>query len=245
MRNIALIPARGGSQRIPNKNAINLLGHPMIAYTIATALASSAIDEVLVSTDSEEIKEISEKYGARVPGMRPPEISGTESSDLQWIKHAIESWLEVSSSDKLIILRPTNPLRKRETIEGAMDLVSKIDDWHSLRAVRPVKEHPSKVWRRQGAYITPYNPELNQVTGTDSHSSPMQTLEPLYVQDASLEICKVSTILETNSISGTKVIPFEMPGSEGFDINLPGDLDYLKHLLDSGKASLPPITQKY
>jgi len=48
MRNIALIPARGGSQRIPNKNAINLLGHPMIAYTIATALASSAIDEVLV-----------------------------------------------------------------------------------------------------------------------------------------------------------------------------------------------------
>jgi CMP-N-acetylneuraminic acid synthetase len=69
----------------------------------------------------------------------------------------------------------------------------------------------------------------------------MQTLEPLLVQDASLEICKVATIIETNSISGTNVIPFQMPGSEGFDVNYPADFEYLKYLISSKSVTLPQI----
>lgn len=241
MRNIALIPARSGSKRIPNKNSLQLAGHPMIAYTVSAALASESIDEVIVSTDGEELKRISENYGAKVPGLRPSSISGTDSSDLDWIKHALDCWLEVSSSDQLIILRPTNPLRSTKTVESALDKLSQLTNWHSLRAVRPVKEHPDKMWRSQDEFIVPYRDEINPITGTHSHSSPMQTLEPLLVQDASLEICKVETIIETNSISGTKVIPFQMPGSEGFDVNYPADFEYLKYLIDSGSVALPQI----
>ncbi len=241
MKNIALIPARSGSTRIPNKNSLQLAGYPMIAYTISAALASRNIDEVIVSTDGEELKLISEKFGARVPGLRPSSISGSESSDLEWIKHAIDCWLEVSSNDQLIILRPTNPLRSSKTIDAALDKLVQRTNWHSLRAVRPVREHPNKMWRSRGEFISPYLDEINPITGTHSHSSPMQTLEPLLVQDASLEICKVATIIETNSISGTNVIPFQMPGSEGFDVNYPADFEYLKYLISSKSVTLPQI----
>ena len=87
--NVALIPARSGSKRVINKNISPLEGHPLIAYTIISALESNEFDDVIVSTDSNEIKEVAEYYGASVPFIRPEEYSQDTSPDIQWVKHSL------------------------------------------------------------------------------------------------------------------------------------------------------------
>ncbi len=241
MEKIALIPARSGSQRIPRKNLVLLNGHPLLAYSISAALGCASVSRVVVSTDCEEIRTVALKYGAEVPGLRPAHLAHSQSPDIDWIKHSIQTWLDVALEDLLVILRPTNPLRTSEVISDAFEVLTHVSEWDSLRAVRAIKEHPRKMWRERGAYIEPYLPEKNVITGTDSHSSPMQTLENLMVQDASLEICKVRTVRELNSISGNRVIPFNMPEYQGFDVNYPTDLDYLNFLIQSRKVDLPVI----
>ncbi|MCU0537022.1 MAG: acylneuraminate cytidylyltransferase family protein, partial [Hydrococcus sp. Prado102] len=90
MKIIALIPARGGSKRVPGKN-IRLLGeHPAIAYTISAAIESKIFDAVMVSTDSPEIAEIGRYYGAEVPFLRSPEYSGDNSPDIEWIEETLQ-----------------------------------------------------------------------------------------------------------------------------------------------------------
>jgi CMP-N,N'-diacetyllegionaminic acid synthase len=238
MRNIALIPARGGSERITKKNLVDISGHPLISYTINSALNCREIHEVYVSTDDQEIAETAIRYGAKVPSLRPKRYADSLSPDILWIKHSIISWLDSNINDNLLILRPTNPLRRSETISKALETTEKTIDWHSLRAVRKVKEHPRKMWQSDGELIEPFLPQINPSTGTESHSSPMQALEALFIQDASLEITKVNTILNLNSLSGNLVIPFHMPNYEGFDINYPEDIEYLKYLIEASKVEL-------
>ena len=93
MITIAIIPARGGSKGIPGKNIAPLLGHPLIAYSIAAAHASRGVSRTIVSTDSEEIAAISRRYGAEVPFMRPAELSTDISTDRDFLIHAI-NWLK-------------------------------------------------------------------------------------------------------------------------------------------------------
>ena len=89
-KTIALIPARSGSKRVKNKNINKLKEHPLIAYTIQSASDSNLFDEIIVSTDSEDIKEIAEYYGANVPFMRPKEYAEDPSPDIEWVKHSLD-----------------------------------------------------------------------------------------------------------------------------------------------------------
>ena len=82
---VALIPARSGSKRVPDKNIRPLAGHPLIAYTIAAALGSGIFSDVIVSTDSEHYAEIVKYYGAEVPFLRPAELAGDQSPDIEWL----------------------------------------------------------------------------------------------------------------------------------------------------------------
>lgn len=229
---VALIPARSGSERLPNKNILNLNGHPLISYSIVCALSCNRISDVVVSTDSTEIAKISEKYGANVPQLRPSAISEGLSPDIQWVNLAINEWLNLNDSDFVVILRPTNPLRKSATIDAAIELFGRSKNFDSLRAVREVKEHPSKMWRGEiGGPIYPVDSSVNHITKTYSHSSPFQALEKMYIQDASLEICKVEVIRSTGTISGVRVLGFSMPEFEGLDINYLEDMDRIRHIM--------------
>lgn len=239
--NFALIPARSGSKRIKNKNLLEISGHPLIAYTISSAKQSGIFTQIVVSTNSPEIKQVAESYGAFVPQLRPEEFSHDLSPDLEWVDLAINNWLSAADADIYSILRPTNPLRMPDTIKYAFDLISKNQTADSLRAVRPIKEHPSKVWRIKDSILEPLDYEVNLLTGTHNHSSPLQALEKLYIQDASLEFQKVASLRKFKSISGKQVIPFTMPGYEGFDINYVEDFEYLNYLVQGKKVSLPQI----
>ncbi|MDO7463459.1 cytidylyltransferase domain-containing protein [Acinetobacter baumannii] len=117
----ALIPARGGSKRLPRKN-VKLLGDkPLIAWSIETAKASKYIDRVVVSTDDEEIKQVSEQYGAEVPFLRPEHLSNDHASSFDVIKHAI-GFLHLDQTNELIVLlQPTSPLRLVSELDTALE----------------------------------------------------------------------------------------------------------------------------
>lgn len=123
---LGLIPARGGSKGIKNKNIRYLLGKPLIAYAVQCGLACNKIDKLVVSTDSEEIAEIARECGADVPFIRPAELAGDETPMMPVMQHCIET-VEAMYREKvnvLVLLDSTSPLRKVEDIEGALSLFS-------------------------------------------------------------------------------------------------------------------------
>jgi CMP-N,N'-diacetyllegionaminic acid synthase len=227
---VALVPARAGSTRVPGKNIARLNGHPLIAYSIAAAEASGLFTAVLVSTDSEEIAAVARRYGAEVPGLRPAEIAGARSPDIEWVRQVMAGRDEALFS----ILRPTSPFRTAATIRRAWDALHAVPDADSVRAVRPVREHPGKMWRLEGEYMVPLLPQGPGEVPT--HSRQMADLPPVFVQDSSLEIAW-TRIVADGEIAGRRVVPFHPEGLEGFSIDYPDDLEFAER----HAAQLPPL----
>ena len=124
MKSVCLIPARGGSKRIPRKNIKSFFGKPLISWSIETAISSGIFDEVYVSTDDEEIASISKHYGANVPFIRPENLSNDFAIDKDVIKHFIE-WMESTKlfPDSLCYLYATAPFINEKTILGVQKLL--------------------------------------------------------------------------------------------------------------------------
>ncbi|MDD5558625.1 acylneuraminate cytidylyltransferase family protein [Candidatus Methylomirabilis sp.] len=123
-RNVAIIPARGGSQSIPDKNIREFSGKPLIAWTIEKARETKGIDRIIVSTDSERIATVARNYGAETPFLRPASLSTAEMAIEPVLKHAYE-WLlanEGYQAETLVLLFPTNPLRETRHIEESLRL---------------------------------------------------------------------------------------------------------------------------
>ena len=233
-RHVALIPARSGSKRLPGKNIKELRGVPLIAYSINSALETKLFDEVIVSTDSEEVAEIAIKWGASVPMLRPIEYASDLSADIDWVLHSMEHMVTIPKSilECIAILRPTSPLRTAKTIVKAFDLFQEQESMDSLRAMEITNKHPGKMWRvGEDGHATPI---LDQ-TGfeTPTHDRPTQSLEKIWVQNASLEIVRFRSLQKSRKISGGKVFSFTMPGLEGYDINTQLEWDFLEYMLKS------------
>jgi len=236
-KTVAFIPARGGSKRVPGKNIRPLQGLPLIAYTISAAISSNVFDEIYVSTDDPETAEIATQFGARVPALRPREMASSNSPDIEWVTHALLNWCPKETST-IALLRPTSPLRQARTISDALKKFRDAPWADSLRALQPVAEHPGKMWRlMENMEAKPYvNQDERKVP---THSSPTNTLEKLWVQNASLEIMRSTVIVKKETIAGDHVLGYQMPNYEGFDINTENDWDYLLFLVGNNPQLLP------
>jgi N-acylneuraminate cytidylyltransferase len=238
---VGLIPARAGSKRVPGKNVRVLGGHPLIAYAIAAARGSGVLDGVIVSTDSPEIAELAQGFGAEVPFLRPSEMAGDRSPDIEWIRHLLATLEgEGRTWDCFAILRPTSPFRRAETIQRAWAAFRADGQADSLRAVQPSREHPAKQWIVDGSRMRPVMSNPDPAT-TPWHSMPYQALPPVYVQNASLEIARTAAPLLTGTIAGTAIMPFLTEGLEGFDINGPDDWLLAEHHAREHPELLPAM----
>lgn len=125
MKSLAIIPARGGSKGLKDKNILDFNGKPLIAWTIESALTSGAFDSVIVSTDSERIAEVSKQYGAEVPYLRPAELA-TDNALVKDVIIDVVNWIkkEKEGFDSFCLLQPTSPLRKNFDIKRSKDLLS-------------------------------------------------------------------------------------------------------------------------
>jgi N-acylneuraminate cytidylyltransferase len=237
---IALIPARAGSKRVPDKNIRLLAGHPVIAYTIAAAAQSGIFSAVVVSTDSEKYAEVARHYGAEVPFLRPAEIAGDTSPDIEWVEHTLKRLRDAGREyDCFSILRPTSPFRLPETIQRAWKEFLAEEGVDSLRAVEKCKQHPGKMWVLRGKRMMPLLP-LGPAD-LPWHSSQYQALPEVYVQNASLEIAWTRVVFEGRTISGHVLMPFLTQDYEGFDVNQPYDWRLAEELVQTGQAKLPEM----
>lgn len=214
---LALIPARGGSKRVKNKNIRLLGGKPLIAYTIEAAKQSKCINRIIVSTDSKRIAKIAREYGAETPFLRPSEIATSESTEFEFYLHALK-WLkenECYEPDLIVNLYPTSPFRKASTIDKAVEKMLSHSEADSLRTVKRCSEHPYKMWVFSGKYLRPFVPSKNSNTHTLSY----HLLPEVYIQNASIYITHPHVIYKYKSTIGKKVLGFIMPENESFDIN--------------------------
>ena len=239
---VGLIPARSGSARVADKNIRILAGHPLIAYTIAAALESGIFAAVVVSTDSEHYAEIARYYGAETPYLRPPDISGSVSPDIEWIQFTLERLrADGRAFDCFSILRPTSPFRSASTIARAWGEFLAEDGVDSLRAVQKCKEHPGKMWVLRNKRMFPLLPL--SPAAQPWHSSQYQSLPEVFVQNASLEIAWCGVVFEKHTIAGDVVMPFLTEAYEGFDVNYPADWNLAETMIKDGVATLPRISK--
>ena len=239
-RIVGLIPARAGSKRVPNKNVLQLQGHPLLAYTISAALDSGVFEKVIVSTDSDEYAQIASHYGAEVPFLRPNSLAQDSSADIGWVAHALENLALIGFEFEIFsILRPSSPFRNASTIRRAYEEFSLRTDIDSIRAVELCSQHPGKMWRIKGDHLIPLLSV--QPDGLDWFSSPTQSLPEVWVQNASLEIAFSRCVLESESISGNRIAPFRTVFPEGIDINSEFDFARAKMVVDEGLFSLPEV----
>lgn len=148
MKNLAVIPARGGSKGIPQKNIKPIAGMPLIGWTIQQSLASIGVDRTIVSTDCPEIARISKEFGADVPFMRPGSLGGDTATTESAVLHALD-WLQVNEGyrpDNVILLQATSPVRTPASIDNAINqfrdqeldsLLSVCEFWHFLWQGQP------------------------------------------------------------------------------------------------------------
>lgn len=211
----AIIPARSGSKGVKNKNIRLLNGYPMIAYTIAAAKLSKNIDRIIVSTDSPEYAEIAVKYGAETPFLRPVEISGDTSTDLQFMKHTI-NWLyqnEHSVPEYWVHLRPTNPLRNFRIIDEAIQAMLNDSSADSLRSAHLADVSPYKWFIRNddGYYSSLMNISL------DDANKPRQSFPHVYIPDGYVDVLRTSYIVKNDLLHGNKMIGYISPDSVDVD----------------------------
>lgn len=192
---IAVIPARGGSKGIPNKNIVEVEGKPLIAYTIESALQSKYLDRIIVSTDSEEIAIVSKDWGAEVPFLRPFRLATDESKTIETVIHLLEQ-LE-SKYDYVVLLQPTQPLRKvvhiDEAIQQAID-----KEQSSLLSVSIVQQHPILM------RTIDENGSLNSVINGNS-TIRRQDFQEVYIVDGTIYINKIDeNLTEKTSLNDNK-----------------------------------------
>ncbi len=160
---IAIIPARSGSKGLPKKNIKLLCGKPLIAWSIEAGLGSQYIDEVMVSTDSEEIAYVAREFGASVPFLRPLELASDTATTFDAVKHVIEYYEDECNRyfDYIVLLEPTSPLREKDDLDAMLEKISLIEsDFDAIVSLGEVHEHPSIMKKTCGNHLEPYCKEL-------------------------------------------------------------------------------------
>jgi CMP-N,N'-diacetyllegionaminic acid synthase len=234
---IALIPARSGSERVPQKNVRTLARHPLLAYAIATARQAEVFDRVVCSTDSSEIAEVARRYGADVPFLRPAEYATATSPDIEWITNTLERLDE--RYDLFAIVRATNPFRGPDALRRGIEQLLATPEADSIRAVELVKQHPGKMWLVEGRTMRPLLDQSHLDVAW--HAGQYQALPEVYVQNSALEIAWTRVVFATGTREGRTVAPFFTTGHEGFNIDDEEDWERARALVRSGAASLPRV----
>jgi CMP-N-acetylneuraminic acid synthetase len=227
MKFIALIPARGGSKGIPDKNIRLLRGVPLINHTITAAISSLGAVNVFVSTDSPDIASIASDMRAQAPFLRPINLSADNSTAYEVVEHFIE-WARSESIDvdAIVYLQPTSPIRSSESISSACEVFRKVPA-DSLVSVIPVPHQ-----------FTP----ASLMVGTENWLRPCESFAsaPLRRQDKpeffarngpAILITKPATVEAHGNLYGENILKFEMSHEESVDIDSERDLEYTAWLL--------------
>jgi YrbI family 3-deoxy-D-manno-octulosonate 8-phosphate phosphatase len=242
---LALIPARGGSKGIPRKNIRSFAGYPLLAWSIAAAKQAACVTRILVSTDDEEIAAVAREYGAETPFLRPAEFAQDNTTDLPVFEHALQ-WLEANEAyqpEIVIQLRPTSPIRPRDCVDSAVNILLQRPDADCVRGVVPAGQNPHKMWRIAGDG-QPMKSLLEVEGITEPYNAPRQILPPVYWQTGHIDAIRVSTIKQKHSLTGDVIYPLVIDPRYIVDIDNLSDWAKYESLANSGLEIVTPGKQK-
>jgi len=242
---LALIPARGGSKGIPRKNIRSFAGYPLLAWSIAAAKQAACVTRILVSTDDEEIAAVAREYGAETPFLRPAEFAQDNTTDLPVFEHALQ-WLEANEDyqpEIVIQLRPTSPIRPRDCVDSAVNILLQQADADCVRGVVPAGQNPHKMWRIAGDG-QPMKSLLEVEGITEPYNAPRQILPPVYWQTGHIDAIRVSTIKQKHSLTGDVIYPLVIDPRYTVDIDNLSDWAKYESLANSGLEIVTPGKQK-
>ncbi len=215
-KTIAIIPARGNSKRLPGKNTKFLGGIPLLAHSIKYAQQFSFIDDIYVSTDNLEIKNVALQFGAKVID-RPTEISGDFEPTVSALKHVLESL--TYEVENVILLQPTNPLRPENLLEEAFQLFLN----SNADSLFTISRNHDKLGKIVNHKFEPFNYTIGQRS---------QDLEPLFYENGLLYISKAN-LIKNDIIISENALPFEVNHTFAkVDIDTQEDFDYAVFLLN-------------
>lgn len=217
---LAIIPARGGSKRLPRKNILDLAGKALIEWSIEAGLKSKYIDMVVVTSDDEEILNISKKNGAHII-KRPDELANDTATTFDTVKHAIENFQHY---DYIILLQATSPLRNSKHIDEAIELlISKNAD--AVISVCEMEHSP--LWSN----TLPENGDMSGFLHDELKNKRSQDLEKHYRLNGAIYICKTDKLLVEKSFFIEKnIFAYIMNSEHSVDIDTISDLKFAKYL---------------
>jgi len=210
---LGLIPARGGSKGIPGKNIRLLCGKPLIQYAYEGAVASGALDRVILSTDDEDIAAVARGFGLEVPFLRPATFADDKSPMIDVAIHALNALRESGyAPDALLLLQPTSPLRRAEHIREAVRL---LDGHDAVCSVVPLPQDlcPHYVMKiRPAGYLDYFLPDGARYTRR-------QDVPLAYRRDGTIFLTRVEVILEQRSFYGQRCVPLLLRPEESHNID--------------------------
>lgn len=212
---LAIITARGGSKGLPGKNIKEMNGKPLLAWTIEQAKTSKYLDEIFVSTDSEDIAEVSNNYGVDVQELRPKYLATDDASSIDVIEYTIELLRKKGKCfDYLILLEPTSPLRKWDDIDNMIQIAGENNECDGVISVGKVHtEHPMilKKISSQGRII-PYHNDLHMAYQRQQHDA-------AYFPYGVGYLIKVSKLIETHTIYTDNIIPYYIDRWQNYEVD--------------------------
>ncbi|WP_392340483.1 cytidylyltransferase domain-containing protein [Moritella marina] len=215
---LAIIPARGGSKRLPRKNVLPLQGKPLIAWSIEAGLNSHYVDRVVVSTDCHEIAEISKQFGADVPFMRPADIAGDSATTNSVILHMINSLSSTELFDIVVVLQPTSPLRTSKDIDDALDM---LETKQGDGVVSVCECEHSPLWSN----IIPDDDNMGSFIREDIKGKRSQDLPTYYRLNGAVYAFTTDALIANQGISySNSVFSIKMPALRSVDID--NELDF-------------------
>ena len=224
---LGIIPARGGSKSIPNKNITNVLGKPLISYTIESALKAQEdgfIDELIVSTDSIMIQNEVKRIADIVPFTRPSEISRDDSLSIEYVIHAIDYYRSIGVKfTDVIVLQPTSPLRNSQDISNAIKIYLKKNVKSLISCYLDNSINLNKLYHVED--------EIGFGVSNDHYKGVRrQETKPLYVRNGAIFITKVSYLIKNHYLVSKNPLVYVMPKSRSIDIDHKQDLiDVIKY----------------
>ena len=228
MNVLGVIPARGGSKGIPNKNLAPLCGRPLLAYTADAAKASTKLTRTIVSTDDERIAECARSLGLEVPFMRPAALAADDAPMLPVLQHAISAMREQGfNTDIVVLLQPTSPLRRAEHIDAAVDLLER----SGVESVVSVVEVPHQ-----------FNPVSVMHLGGDDRLQPYlgshlvvrrQDKPQLYARNGPAVLAVRADAIARGILYGPNCRGLVMRPEESLDVDTPLDLRLVESLIGS------------
>lgn len=225
MNPLIIIPARGGSKGIPKKNIQNLGGAPLITHCIKAAIKSAVTNNIIVSTDSTEIKNVAELYGASVPFLRPPELALDTTTTLDTVRHAIKVLLDKGMEfEDIILLQPTQPFITAAQIKEGYKFYC-ANSRRGVAGVSLVKEHPILMRTISS------NGTLLPIQKNLTSSIRRQDFSDVYKINGSIYINSITDIMDEDMSFNDNPLGFIMPRLNGFDIDEPIDLRIANFLI--------------